>query len=38
MKLYDVYKLEKAVTNLHLMMGVVLSTLIALVVYFFNHC
>ena len=38
MKFYDVYKLEKAITNLHLMMGVVLSTIVALVVYLFNHC
>jgi len=38
MKLYDVYKLEKAIKNLHLMMGLVISTLISIIVYFLNHC
>lgn len=38
MKLYDVYKLEKAIKNLYLIMGIVVSTLISIIVYFFNHC
>ena len=38
MKFYDVYKLEKAIKNLYLIMGMVVSTLISIIVYFFNHC